>query len=239
MELTGLDVLPRQIRDGVREFALWLLEQTRGQALGLAVFGRVCSVNFDPARQFVDNVLVLSAIELEELRRLAPEGNRFARLRIGAPLVMTPPFIKASLDSYPLELLEIQQQHVTLHGDIGLSGLAIKPDHVRLECERELKSMAIGMRQGLLRTSGEEREFFPIVDRTVDGLLRTIRGLYWLKADQQPQPWSVMMSEIERQSGQALPGIRRALADPSAYDWQEFKDLYHDVETLGRFTDAW
>jgi hypothetical protein len=239
MELTGLDMLPRAVRDGVRDFAQWALARTGANAVGLALFGRVCATDFDAGREFVDSVLVLNKVDLAELRSLAPEGSRFARQRLSAPLIMTPSFIKASLDSYPLELLEIQQQHVVLFGDIRLDAATFAEDHVRLECERELKSMAIGLRQGVLRTSGDEREFLPIVDRTAAGLLRVVRGLYWLKVDRKPQPWSVMMSEIERQAGQPLPGIRRRLADPAAYDWQELCDLYHDVETLGHFTDAW
>jgi hypothetical protein len=239
MELTGLDMLPRPVRDGVRDFAQWAVARTGANALGLAVFGRVCTTDFDASRELVDSVLVLGKIDLAELRSMAPDGSRFARQRLNAPLVMTPGFIKASLDSYPLELLEIQQQHVVLLGDIHLAAATFADDHVRLECERELKSMAIGMRQGVLRTSGDEREFLPVVERTAAGLLRVVRGLYWLKADRKPQPWSVMMPEIERQAGQPLPGIRRALSEPTACDWQELCDLYHDVETLGHFTDAW
>jgi hypothetical protein len=239
MNLTGLDMLPRPVRDAVEGFARWLHEQTGANMRGLALFGRVCAADFRPQRDLIDSVLVLSNVDLALLRKLAPEGSRFARQRIASPLIMTPQFIQASLDSYPLELLEIQQQHVTLFGDVGLASVVLKADDVRLQCERELKSIAIGMRQGLLRSSSDEQEFLPLVDRTMAGLLRTIRGLYWLKVAQQPQPWSVMMTEIERLAGKPLPGVRRALADSAAYDWQQFEDLYHDVETLGHFADAW
>jgi hypothetical protein len=240
MEPTGLEKLSPSLREPVRQYALWLMEHAGTNGLSLTLFGVACSGAFDPARHTLQNVLVLQQVDLLMLRELAREGGRFGKQRISAPLVMTPAFIKASQDSYPLELIEIQQQHLVLFGDDPFERLDFQPEHVRLQCERELKTISIGMRQGLVAGRGRDHELGPIVSQAIEGLARTLRGLLWLQGKRELRPMADVLAEIEALVGSSLSGIRRAVEHASrAYDWQQFQDLYRDVEALGHYTDAW
>ena len=67
------------------------------------------------------------------------------KAKIAAPLIMTQDYIQNSLDSFPLEFLEIQQHHLCLFGQDSFAELSFYQPHLRLQCERELKSMLIGM----------------------------------------------------------------------------------------------
>ena len=238
-EMNGIDAVEPAMREPVRRYLQRIKEHSGDKALSLTLFGAIAVGSFDPLRQAVSNVLVLAEVDLQTLRNLAAEGHKFGKSAIAAPLVMTPAFIKASLDSFPLELIEIQQRRIVLFGDDFFESLHFENDHVRLQCERELKTIAIGIRQGLVASSGKEKSLGPVAEQAGASLARILRGLLWLEGVKEPKTSADIMAETERLLGRSLAGIRRTANLPMAYSWHDLQELYQDVEALGRFADAW
>ncbi len=199
---------------------------------GLTVFGEVLSPRFDEPQSTAASVMVLGRIELELLRRIASHGPRLGGQRISAPLVMTPEYIVASLDSFPLELLEIHQEHATLHGRDYFKSLEIRPEHLRLQCERELKRILMRLRQGLLAAAGRDRFLTELEVDVGRHILRTLRGLLWLRGSKALVPRNDVISRCEKEIGGSLPGVRVALESRGEHGWNEFTALYQDVEKL-------
>jgi len=173
------------------------------------------------------------------LKRLAVHGPSLGRLGISAPLVMTPRYIQASLDTFPLEFMEIQQAHRTVIGTSHFTELTFEEEHVRLQCEREIKALLIGLRQGLLASAGVVRFVGALEQDIGEALLRTLRGMLWLEGARDHLESHVVIAEIERTAQRELEGVRAALNPIAAHDWQEFEMLYRDIEQLGDVVDAW
>lgn len=208
------------------------------KALSLTVVGAVVAGTFDKSRHTVRNVLVLSSIDLDFLKQLSLQGAKLGKVRISAPLIMTPDYIKASLDTFPLELIEIQQWHETLFGEDYFRELSFEDRHVSLQCEREIKTLLIGMRQGLLASGGREKIIGAMEVDVTEQLIRTLRGVLWLKGKRAPLPAPQVVSEIEGIQGQTFQGIRSAINPSGHHGWSEFQTLYKDVEAVGRFIDV-
>ena len=237
--LTGLDRVVEPMREPIRQYADLVCGLAGANAKALTLFGAIAAGSFDTARHTVHNVLVLEKVDLAILRRLAEHGAKLGKARIAAPLIMTPEYVKASLDTFPLEFIEIKLRHVTIFGEEYFDGLEFDDGHVRLQCERELKTILIGLRQGLLAAAGRRKVISAIEVDVGEGLMRTLRGLLWLKGKKEGMPALRVLSEIEQITERKLPGLRTAL-DPSAqHGWNEFETLYRNVETLGQIADAW
>ncbi|MFQ5850872.1 MAG: hypothetical protein ACE5JU_09825 [Candidatus Binatia bacterium] len=239
---TGLERLDRVIepmRQPIQQYAEQVRALAGDNALALTLFGAIAAGSFDKTRHTVRNVLVLESVDLEMLRRLAKDGAKLGKARISAPLIMTPAYIKASLDTFPLELIEIHQCHITLFGHDHFETLSFNDAHVRLQCERELKTILIGMRQGLLAAAGREKIFAAIETNVAESLVRTLRGLLWLKDQRDAKPSAQVISEVENIIERKLPGVRDALGVSGPHGWDQFRTLYEDVETMGRIIDAW
>lgn len=235
--LSGLELVAHAMREPISEFARLLRDLAGAKALTL--FGAVTTESFDPARQTARSVLVVDHVDLSALRSLAEHGGKLGKVSIAAPLVMTPGYITDSLDTFPLELLEIMQKHVTLFGDDHFVDLSFEDAHVRLQCERELKVILIGLRQGLLAAAGREKFIGALEMDIGEGLSRTLRGLLWLKGRKDARPIDAVVAELEKVADRKLSGVRLAM-DPSAHHgWAEFETLYNDVEALGNLVDAW
>ncbi|HWA98556.1 MAG TPA: hypothetical protein VG713_08685 [Pirellulales bacterium] len=232
---TSLDCFAHELREPLRRLIAHLQRLAAGRSIGFTVFGP-CDLK-PPAR--MTSVLTVETVDLNWLRRFAVEGSEAHRAHLAPPLVMTPAAIRGSRDSFPLELLEIQQQHVTLLGDDLFAALEFQPRDVRLQCERELRTMALAMRQALLASGGDERALDDLQQHAGQGLVRVLRGLLWLRGQKSLVPPSEVAGAVEAAVGHSLPGVRAAIDHKDHRGWQQFERLYADLEALGNATDGW
>ena len=235
----GLDRIIESMRQPIQQYAEQVRALAGDNALALTLFGSIAAGSFDMKRHTARNVLVLQSVDLELLRGLAKHGSKHGKARIAAPLIMTPGYITASLDTFPLELIEIHQCHIPLFGDDYFATLGLNDAHVRLQCERELKTILIGMRQGLLAAAGREKLIAAIDADVAESLVRTLRGLLWLRGQKEAKPSAHVVSEVEKIIEQELRGVRNVLGVSGPHGWDEFRTLYDDVEAMGKFVDAW
>ena len=238
-ELAGMSRVTEPMHKPIEDYTHLLMQLAGSTAKALTLFGAIAAGSFDVDRHTARNVLVVGQVDLQMLRQLATHGAKLGKVNIAAPLIMTPEYIKASLDTFPLELLEIQQNHITVFGEAYFEELTFKVGDVRLECERELKTMLIGMRQGLLAAAGREKLVGALGMDVGEGMMRTLRGLLWLKGQKDAGPAAQVLSEVERITKRGLSGVRTALDPLASHGWEEFTTLYHDVEALVEVADEW
>jgi hypothetical protein len=238
VECRRCEHLPEASRAAVADYAALLGGLMQGRIQSLILFGAAATDRFDPQRHTVRNVLVLEAIDLQALRRLAEHGTKLGKDRISAPLVMTPQYIRASLDSFPLEMIEIYQEHFVLFGRDHFADLAFEDQHIRLQCERDIKSMLIRLRQDLLAAAGRENVLEAIELDMAEGVVRTMRGLLWLTGQTEGMPAASAVTAVEGLIGRKLDGVRTALDVSAEHGWLAFERLYQDIEALGAYADA-
>ncbi len=215
------------------------LQDVFGRALvGVTVFGPVVVGEADPSMDFLRSAVVLEEVDLNALRRLSLEGRQLSQNQIAAPLVMSPRYIETSLDSFPLELMEIGATGRSVHGQDFFSGLKFEAEHVRLQCERELKRVLISLRQGVLASAGRDDFLTDVEFEAAQTLGRTIRGLMWARGEARLASPLRLLGELERATGRALPGLRAGLVLEADHGWTEFTALYRDVLSLMELCDA-
>jgi hypothetical protein len=222
----------------LRAFAQLIRDLGGDDALALTLFGAVLTDGFDRRQDTARSVLVVRQIDLSMLWRISEHGTKLGKDAIAAPLIMTPEYLTSSLDVFPLELLNIQQRHLVLFGTDYFNDLNFEPQHIRLQCERELKTLLIGLRQGLLAAAGKEKLLEPIELDASEGLMRTMRGILWLKSDRQPRPALEVLTAIEKLIDRKLDGLRLAIDLGAHHGWNEFVQFYRDVEALGAMVDV-
>jgi hypothetical protein len=182
----------------------------------------------------VDTAIVLAGNELPFLRALARQGRRFDGAGLGAPLVLTADGIAASRDTFPLELLDLQQCHWPLAGEAAFAGLVFDAGHVRLQCERELKALKIQLRRRLLGAAGKEASL-ALADLG-DEVIRIARGLLMLRGQTAPREASEVLAAASATLGRPLPASLAAWR--GATGWDAFAAFYAEVDGLWSAVDA-
>ncbi|MDT7042705.1 hypothetical protein [Candidatus Nitronereus thalassa] len=235
----NIDQIVQNMQEPVKTFVARVQELGGPNCLAITAFGTIATPAFDPTKHTAKSVVVLDQIDLSMLRELAKEGVKLGKAKISAPLIMTPGYIKGSLDAFPLEFLEIQQCHVCLMGADFFKDLSFDTNHIRLQSERELKTILIAMRQGLLAAAGREKMFGAMESDIAERLIRTLRGLLWLHGTKDFLTAIQVVGHIEQETDRTLPGIRKAFAYNRQHDWDDFTTLYHEIDGLKTLADRW
>jgi hypothetical protein len=235
----ALEQIHPRLRGPMRDYVALLRRLGGENVLALTVFGPAAGIDFDPDERSATSVLIVDHVDLSMLLRLASGGGKLGKQGIAAPLVMTPVYIQASLDTFPLELLDIQARHLTLFGPDHFADLRLEPSHVRLQCERELKTVLIAMRQGLLACRGDNRSIDALEAEAGENLRRTLRGLVWLKGDKSLTDPERMLALLRQTTGRPLPGLGLAMDRQAYHSFTDFEELYRDVEFLAEAINAW
>lgn len=230
--------LPESIHDSVRELVELLIRLAGHNLRGIALYRPVPTDGLELTSP-VRSIAILGGMDLPMLDQLRHAGGRFRRNRLRAPLIMTPRSIDESLDTFPLELLEIQQLHIMVFGPDVFAALQFEPQNVRLQAERELKRSLIHLRQGLLASAGRDRLLAPLCREALEHILRVLRGILWLKDKPCPDLATSILQKVEETTPIPLVGLRDALGRPARSDFVWFQRFYRDVERLSDYVDAW
>ena len=102
------------------------------------------------------NILVVAdKLGVAELSALAPVAVAWAKAGNRPPVLFTPGELAESADSFPIELIDMQQSRRVLCGEDLLAGIRVAPEHLRLALEREWKTKLIQLRERYLLTRGK------------------------------------------------------------------------------------
>ena len=113
---------------------------------------------------------------------------------------MSTSYIVSSLDSYPLEFLNMQKGHLLAYGDDVLSDLSFDIKHLRLQCEREIKGKLLLLRERFLETEGKTKRIEALIAESVTAFVSIFRGLLHLK-------------------GVSIPSTRREIVEALAHEF--------------------
>lgn len=114
------------------------------------VTGGALTQGFSPSRSEVNVLVVAQRLDAETLDRLAKFTSLPARAPRIVPLFLTAGQIQRSLDAQPIEFLDLRERHLLLEGENLLAGLEISRADLRLQCERELRTRLVELRQTYL-----------------------------------------------------------------------------------------
>jgi hypothetical protein len=210
-----------------------LLQQlSDGQLLSIDVLSQPLVRAHSP--RLLDSVVVLKRQDFVLLRHLGGQGRLFAREGIGAPLILTPEFIASSQDSFPLELLDIQQRRYGVYGSDHFSTLSFRDEHLRLQCERELKVAGLAMRQRVLQAAHHGNWHTHDI---AENMLRVLRGLRQLKRRPALRESPAVLADFATLTSKGLPALQEVIS--GAHDWEVFQRLAGEIEVLGVLANGW
>lgn len=105
-------------------------------------------------RSDINLVLFLKHHDYSRWNDAAGMIRRKVKKGFAIPLFLSENYLNSSLDTYPIEFLDMKLFHETLHGPDILAPLEISNADLRLQAEREIKGKWVTLRQAALELSG-------------------------------------------------------------------------------------
>lgn len=239
-----LEKVPPAVRAKAAPF-LEELAKVAGPGLhSLHLVGSAVTPDWHPDRSDINTLLVLQDMDLAVLESLAPLGRRFKGSGIAPPLVMDLGYVLSSLDVFPMEFLEMRLIHQTVLGEDILAPLKIDRGDLRHQCEREIKSRLVGLRQGYLRALGEPKALTEALVRFLSGYQPLARGILVLLGQEPPlqraAAFTALAAVVGPEAGVFVEmlAVKEGRSKPDAAGARDlFERCHNATERLGRIID--
>ncbi len=166
----------------------------------IVLYGSAAGGDYRPGKSDLNFLIVLSEEAIDHLDRALETVSRWRKKGVATPLFMTNPYIASSLDSYPLEFLNMQKGHLLAYGEDVLKDISFESSHLRLQCEREIKGKLLLLRERFMETEGKTRRVQELIGKSITAFVSIFRGLLYLK-------------------GAAIPSSRREIVEALAREF--------------------
>ncbi|MCE5300177.1 MAG: hypothetical protein LLG37_04810 [Spirochaetia bacterium] len=134
----------------------------------------------------INTILVVENAEPERIKTASKPVRSWTRNGNPAPLIFTVDGLKRSADVFPIEFFDIKDNHRVLSGRDYFNAIRINPKNLRLELERELKTMILRLRSAYVICGGETRAVRELLARSVSGFTAILRGVIRLYGKKAP-----------------------------------------------------
>jgi len=168
--------------------------------ISVILYGSAAGGDYRPGKSDLNFLIVLSEEAIDHPDRALKTVSRWRKKGVATPLFMTKSYIASSLDSYSLEFLNMQKGHILVYGEDILKDISFEPEHLRLQCEREIKGKLLLLRERFLETEGKARRVQELIGESITAFISIFRGLLYLK-------------------GAAIPSSRREIVEALAREF--------------------
>jgi hypothetical protein len=92
------------------------------------------------------------------------------------PRLMSPGMLREAADVFPIELSDIRDHHVVLFGADAMDKLEVEHDHLRLQCERELREKLMRVQEAFIEADGRDRALTRLLTESYLSFAPVFRG---------------------------------------------------------------
>jgi len=197
--------------------------------VSIILYGSATGQDFQPGKSDINFMIILTEDGIEHLDRAFDAVNKWRKKGVAVPLFLTEEYITTSLDVFPIEYLNFQNNYIQVFGKDILKDLEFSPKFLRLQCEREIKGKLLLLREAFLEISGKGKALKRLITQALPALIAIFEALLHLKDIHVPGE----RREIVRVMADAFDlehGVFEGLLDI-----KEDKSKFSDEESLNLF----
>jgi len=170
--------IPSRLKNNIQVFIQKLKDIYQQDLISAILYGSAASGEFVDKHSNLNLLVVLKNTDLENLKKAARVINKFNMIN---PLFLNEDYIVNSTDIFPIEFLDIQENYLVLYGKDVLKSINIDIRNLRFQCEQELKSKLINLRQLYLRINKDKTALRNLFFKSFTSILHILRNVLRLK----------------------------------------------------------
>ena len=213
--------------------------------VSIILYGSAAGGDYRPGKSDLNFLIVLTDSGIDNLDKAFSVVERWRKRMVAVPIFVTEDYVTTSLDVFPIEYLDMKRRHIKVFGRDMLEGLEFDPEHVRLQCEREVKGKLLLLREGYLDTGGKARGLKELIKRSIPAFTAIFEALLYLKGIDIPAGKSEILGkscEALNLNGavfEALIAVRNGESKTSEEHLRSlFKDYLLEVRKLANIVDS-
>jgi len=179
--MKNLTHIKPEIKRIIEPYTKQLLAIHKENIISIILYGSAASGTYRPGHSDINLIVILEQLGLKQLKSSLRLVSHGIKKKITAPLFLSLQHIETSKDVFPIEFLEIKENHILLYGKDPFKDMHIDNTHIRLFCERELKGKLIRLREAYLEIGLKKKGIEALIKNSLKALLPIFRTLMRLK----------------------------------------------------------
>jgi len=169
--------IPQSPEEIFAEFSNNIKQLFNDDLVSIVLYGSGAKGEYVRKKSDINFLVVLTEEGIKKLSGAFALVKKWNKRKVAAPLFLTREYIESSLDSFPIEFLNMKKFNKLVYGEDILSGLEISKDHLRLRCEEQIKGKLLHLREEFLRTLGNKRLLESLLAATIPAFVSLFTAL--------------------------------------------------------------
>ncbi|HEX9973049.1 MAG TPA: nucleotidyltransferase domain-containing protein [bacterium] len=209
--------------------------------IAIILYGSAARGEYIYKKSDINFLIVLSGQGINNLRRALPLIPKWKKKNVSTPLMLTQEYIQSALDSFPVEFLTMKQHYRVVYGENVFEKIEIKPEHLRLQCEREMRGKLLYLREGYLNTNGKPAHIKRLISLSLPAFSSIFSALLHLKNEEIPgskQDIFLKTADVFKLDSKVFETILELKNKKSKLKKEQLYDLMeHFIEQIAKLTD--
>jgi hypothetical protein len=212
--------------------------------VSVVLYGSGVTAEYDSKKSDLNFLILLSEEGIDRLHLAHELVAKWRKHKVATPLFLTKAYIESSLDTFPIEFLNIKRSYKLIAGEDVLEGISFKKNFIRMQCERELKGKLLLLRERYVETRGKSRVLRELVSASVPTFIFVFKGLLYLLDKEIPETKRETVIALSQALGlddellSSLLQIEGGALKPSSQEIDDiFKRYLQQIRTLALLMD--
>ncbi|MGQ9630372.1 MAG: hypothetical protein ACUVXI_08685 [bacterium] len=223
------------------------LREAWGEGLkSVILYGSGASGEYIPAESNLNLLVVVRSLSYDDLKRTLRVVKRRLGRGIVVPLFLTEEEVERSSDVFPMEFLEMKENHKVLLGKDVFASLEVGLQNLRLQCELSLKGHLIRLRQVFLESELKSALLRRILKDSLVTLIPILKGMMRLRGVLPPSKKEDVIRLAPKQfdiDGEILSKLWRLKRNELRPKGGELGNLFSkylaEIDKLAKVVDTW
>jgi hypothetical protein len=172
-----IEGLPNDTQKLLRTYVKEVKDRLGERLDGLLLYGSAVRGEFLQGRSNLNILLLLSSYDSTVLKQYSALHRQWSKEQIVAPLFLTEKELHLSAKVFPLEFMEIQEQHRVLDGRDPFIGFHVKTDRLRETVVQGLTSHVLRLRQRYVEGGGSDEATTILLSLSITSTIPLLRGV--------------------------------------------------------------
>jgi predicted nucleotidyltransferase len=213
--------------------------------VSIILYGSGARGDYIPKKSDINFLIILSDEGINKLGRALKIVVKWHKRRVSTPLFLTKSYVMTSLDTFPIEFLNLRSAYKLVYGEDILHDLSIDKHFLRLQCERELKGKLLQLRENFLESEGRNRDIVLLIAQSISTFLSLFRGVLFLKGLEVSNNNEAILQHMSEETGLhkslfldilAIKKGKKKLTKSEAVPFME--SYIKEIRNLSKFVDA-
>lgn len=185
--------IAKAYKDMLNKFTQGLKDIYQDELVSLILYGSAVSGEFSGRYSNLNLLVVLKNTDLAAIKKAAKLARKFGMIN---PLFLTEGYIAGSTDIFPIEFLDMKENYSLIYGKDALKDITVDTRNLRFQCEQELKSKLLKLRQGYLALNNYPPELAGLLFASFISVLHIARNVLRVKGLEPPYLKSEILEKI-------------------------------------------